>query len=435
MTNRVLFFSNDLTNRLQYVVQLVLVDLLGLDVIFTKSHDLLSETELPKINFSTSSIATDEWHITPHTLLFENTIKEYNFSEKAFNQLDIFSKVFYLVTRYEEYNATPSVFDHHNRFPASASLAKKLNFLHKPIINEWVINFKNELRLKYPNLIFEKISKYTFQPTYDIDQAWAFKNKGIVRNIGGFLREILRGGFLTGLGRLGVMAGISNDPEYTFGYMEKLNKTYNLKPIHFWLLGDYGAFDKNIDWQNRAFQHLIRHIAKRYAVGIHPSYQSNEDKIILKKEVDRLETIIKNPDANDSIYGNRLSRQHFLKLRFPDTYRSLIEVGITDDYSMGYADDMGFRASIATPYKWYDLENEQMTHLTIHPFAVMEVTLQQYLALPPDQAFDAVKPLIDSVKAVNGTFTTLWHNSTLSDKGEWKGWRTVYENIIDYAKC
>ncbi len=435
MTNKIILFSNDISNRLQYAVELVMVDLIGLDVIFTKSHDLLLETQLPKINFSNTPIATDEWHITPHTLLFENNIKEYNFSGKTFNALDIFSKVFYLVTRYEEYSSPPSVFDVHHRFPASASLAKKLNFLHNPIINEWVINFKKELSLKFTNLIFNETHTYTFQPTYDIDQAWAFKNKGFWRNIGGFLRDILRGAFLTGLGRLGVMAGINNDPEYTFGYMEKLNKTHNLKPIHFWLLGDYGEFDKNIDWQNRAFQQLIRHIAKRYAVGIHPSYQSNADSTIVKKEIDRLHAIVKNPDTDGSIFGKRISRQHFLKLRFPDTYRRLIEAGITDDYSMGYADDIGFRASIATPFKWYDLENEKSTHLTIHPFAVMEVTLQQYLSIPPAQALDKVKPLIDRVKAVNGTFTTLWHNSTLSDKDEWKGWRNVYENIIGYAKC
>ena len=99
---------------------------------------------------------------------------------------------------------------------------------------------------------------------------------------------------------------------------------------------------------------------------------------------------------------------------------------------MGYADDIGFRAGIATPFYWYDLENEQVTHLKIHPFQVMEVTLKEYLKLSPQEAFEQVKPLIAATKTVGGTFTTLWHNSTLSDKA-FSEWRIVYEKIIDEA--
>jgi hypothetical protein len=101
---------------------------------------------------------------------------------------------------------------------------------------------------------------------------------------------------------------------------------------------------------------------------------------------------------------------------------------------MGYADDIGFRAGIATPFYWYDLENEQVTPLKLHPFQVMEVTLQQYLELSPDEAIEKVKPLVAAIKAVGGTFTTLWHNSTLSNIDEWEGWRKVYEEIIEFSE-
>ena len=192
-------------------------------------------------------------------------------------------------------------------------------------------------------------------------------------------------------------------------------------------MGDYGEFDKNIDWQNSRLQNLIRKIAKKHPVGIHPSYQSNTDYAILKSEIKRLQHIVSTPNPQPP---SQFSRQHYLKLSFPETYQRLIKAGITDDFSMGYADNIGFRAGIATPFYWYDLENEQVTHLRIHPFVIMEVTLQQYLKLTPDEAFERVKPLINATKAVGGTFTTLWHNSTLSDVGEWKGWRGLYEKIL-----
>ncbi len=127
------------------------------------------------------------------------------------------------------------------------------------------------------------------------------------------------------------------------------------------------------------------------------------------------------------------SRQHFLKLRFPDTYRNLIAAGITDDYTMGYADETGFRAGICSPYKWYDLEKEVMTNLTIHPFAVMDGTLNSYLKLTPAQALEKVKSLAQEVKNVNGELITIWHNETLSDWKDWKGWKDFYEQVIRIA--
>ena len=95
---------------------------------------------------------------------------------------------------------------------------------------------------------------------------------------------------------------------------------------------------------------------------------------------------------------------------------------------------------MADSFYWYDLENERATTLRVHPFQVMEVTLNEYLHLSPDEAIAQVKPIIESIKAVGGTFTTLWHNSTLTDNESgqpsergYEGWRKVYEKIIEMA--
>ena len=426
MANKILFYSNQSSNRLFYTVSLTLQDILGLDVIFTQSKDIFINSNIPKVNFSDYAIDNNEIYIKPHPLIFENKICLYDFNRESFEELDIFSRIFYLVSRYEEYIAPAALFDKHNRFPASASLSQKLGYLRQPVVNQWVMQLKNMLQQPYPAL---KIAQptYRFQPTYDIDQAWAFKNKGYQRNIGGFLKDTIKGKITSAARRVGTLVGMINDPEFNFDYMETLNKRHNLDPILFWLLADYAEFDKNIDWQNKRLQSLIRRMAQKYRVGIHPSYQSNNDFSILKMEKERLENITNTP------LSIKRSRQHFLKLRFPETYHNLLKAGILEDYSMGYADDIGFRAGIATPFYWYDLENEQATALKIHPFAVMEVTMQQYLQWSPEEAVEQVKPLIAATKAVGGTFSTLWHNSTLSNIEEWEGWRTVYEKIIKEA--
>ena len=127
------------------------------------------------------------------------------------------------------------------------------------------------------------------------------------------------------------------------------------------------------------------------------------------------------------------SRQHFLRLDLPFTYRRLIDLGIKEDYSMGFASQVGFRAGTSLSFYFYDLDIEVETTLLIHPFAVMDGTLNEYMELPIDDAQHLVKELIDKVKSVNGTFISLWHNETLSDMNLWKGWRQVYEYMIKEA--
>ena len=173
-------------------------------------------------------------------------------------------------------------------------------------------------------------------------------------------------------------------------------------------------------------QSLIKDISSKAVTGIHPSFASNQmpEKITVEKK--RLKEI-----TGDEVTK---SRQHFLKLRFPDTYRNLLAAGITDDYTMGFAEDIGFRAGLCTPFLWYDLKEEKQTGLTVHPFAVMDGTLNNYLKLSPEQAVEKVKGIIQEVKNVKGEFITIWHNETLSDWREWKGWRDVYEKIIKLAQ-
>ncbi len=123
------------------------------------------------------------------------------------------------------------------------------------------------------------------------------------------------------------------------------------------------------------------------------------------------------------------SRQHYLKISFPETQRTLIKNGILVDYSLGYASQIGFRAGICTPFFFYDLEHESQTRLLLVPFQVMDVTLRQYLEYSPAKATDEIHQLMEEVSKVKGTFVSVWHNESVSDRHEWKGWRKVFETM------
>jgi hypothetical protein len=136
--------------------------------------------------------------------------------------------------------------------------------------------------------------------------------------------------------------------------------------------------------------------------------------------------------AVEEIAGIKVSssRQHYLVLRFPETYRVLSERGITADHTMGFLREPGFRAGIARPYLFYDLEAEKETDLLIVPFQYMDGTFRQYKKLMPDKAMDEIKKLADITREVGGHFVSVWHNTSLTEKDGWEGWRKVFEYAL-----
>jgi len=268
-------------------------------------------------------------------------------------------------------------------------------------------------------------TRFQFLSTIDVDSAFAYKNKGLYRTLGGISKDVfsLRIGNLRR--RLSFILNSERDPFDTFHLLETLHEQYKVQGVFFFLLADFGKYDKNVSHRGEALRHRIAHIALGNQVGIHPGVASNQSRDRLKLECERLAEITGRPATR--------SRQHYLVMSFPSTYRNLIEMGIADDYTMGFAGDTGFRAGTSNAFQWYDLERETATPLMVHPFAVMDATLRFYLSLDPDQAIQRMSELLDQVRKVNGTFCTLWHNESLSELPPWQGWRRVFEEILKKA--
>jgi len=432
----ILIYTHKITKRVQYIFKLYFDNLLGLEYKFTSNLDEFAEFDGMKVSYTKRKIV-DEVHFCCADLLFETGVEgqEPGFFEFEDNvaffpiydkesvlPFDPFAAGFFLITRYEEY--LPYMKDKFDRFDASQSISLKHGFLQKPSVNIWAEKIKEILWTNAPELKFkERIFK--FKPTIDIDSAYSYKYKGTVRTIGGFMKSLAKFNFPEMLERIKVLTGMKTDPFDTYKLQFSLQKKYDLFPIYFILFADYGKFDKNIPTYNPKFQRLVKSLADYAEVGIHPSYDSNYDTDKLKLETDRLSNVL-NREINKS-------RQHFLKLTFPNTYRNLINLDITDDYTMGYASEPGFRAGICDPFYFYDLDMETETKLKIHPFQVMEGTLKDYMYLSTEQSLIRIKKMIDEVKAVNGTFISIWHNESLSNSKRWAGWQKVYEEMIQYA--
>jgi len=125
-----------------------------------------------------------------------------------------------------------------------------------------------------------------------------------------------------------------------------------------------------------------------------------------------------------------ISRQHYIKMKIPDTCRLLLRNNITDDYSMGYGSHLGFRAGTGNSFSWYDLENETISPLRIHPFCFMDTTAHYEMRLSASEAFEKLNIMCAILEKTGGTLVTIFHNFTLGTGNEWKGWRQAYEHFL-----
>ncbi|NLO03266.1 MAG: hypothetical protein GX126_13255 [Bacteroidales bacterium] len=426
----ILFYTEKLNPRIEYAAKLIFTDILKIGIrITTNSAEFLS-SGLPKVNYSNERFG-NEFFIKPNSFLFYKSISKpvvtplsYNGEHCFFESsgesdlpFDPFAGAFYFVTRFEEYIET--VTDNYNRYPSHKSILSEYNLLKKPVVNIWARMLSGKLKERYPAIEIPG-PEFKFFSTIDVDNAWGYAHKGFIRCSGALMRAVLKGNFIEAGERLKVLTGIRQDPFYTYPLLDEVFKDNEDRVIFFFPLGDYGRYDKNISWKNRNLQELIRNTSAKYSVGIHPSYSSESisGERLLKTEISRFSKITGTKPEK--------SRQHYVRLRLPETYRRLIDNGIREDYTMGYASQTGFRAGICTPFCFYDLNKDMVTPLKIFPFQVMDVTLHDYLGMTPDQANEEIEILMNEVKKAGGTFISIWHNESLSGRGNREGYREVF---------
>jgi len=438
-----LFYSHTISPRLKYITDFIGSQVLGEPFQLTNDKTFFIQYEGEKLIYDKDASSNSEFHVAPCGLLFERGITEQSIncfevngsrddkSYKAFFKtkgdfpFDIFAAAFYLLSRYEEY--LPHEKDIYGRYAHESSLASRENFLHLPLVNIWLQHFKQSLQNKFPTLGTVQTS-FTFLPTYDIDEAFSYKHKQLWRTVGGMVRSLVKGQWSSLAERIRVLFGSTNDPFNSFEWMDQLNGQFQLKPFYFFLVaGNAGRYDKNILPSKPAMQQLIQRHSSRYSIGVHPSWQSGDDSKKLKHEIMTL----------GEISGKRIvaSRQHFIRFTLPDTYSHLVDLGIQSDFSMGYGTINGFRASIASPFPWYNLQTEEQTNLLLFPFCFMEANSFFEQKFSPAQAFEELKHYHNVIKSVQGTLVTIWHNTFLGTSPLFKGWKQVYENFVKFASA
>jgi len=314
---------------------------------------------------------------------------------------DIIASTFFMLTRWEE--AIQPNRDAHGRFSAKDSLAFKNDFLHKPIVNEYVALLwilLKKIGVEQPR----KIRNFKIVPTHDVDIPFLFPSA--FRGIKSIARHLIK------------KESFGDGINYFKKYLKKQDAydTHDLflegaeaigEQAHFFFMsGGKNKYDPTSQITHPKVKSLIEKIKNRgHQIGFHPSYETPEHPEIFTKEKKLLEQVVEQKVST--------GRQHYLRFDIPSTWNLWEKEKMTWDSSMGYSDANGFRCGVCYPFPIFDFRARKKLKLIERPLLLMEVTLGLYLNLSLEKAQQQTNELLDEVKKYNGEFIFLWHNSSI----------------------
>ncbi len=336
---------------------------------------------------------------------------------------DVFAAAFFQLSRYEEHGGIPR--DEHGRPRTVALHAARHGYLHRPVVDEWLYLLAAAWRKQDPHLPALRRT-YAHVATLDVDNGAMYLGRPLWRSLGGAARDLLRGHPKRVADRMAVLLGATRDPYAVHGAFLDLAERTGGRTIVNFLTAPRGTHDHAIGPETRVMRRCIQAMAARTRIGLHPGYASSDEPARLYGEKQRLEAVVGAPVVH--------SRQHFLRMHLPDTYRHLEQLGIREEHSMGLADRTGFRAGTCTAFPFFDLPAGKATKLNIHPFAVMDSALCYKMKLSPQEAAAEANRMVDAVRRVQGTFISVWHERFLCGYGDEQGWGGLATEVFNHAR-
>lgn len=424
-----LIYTHKITPRLTYIMRHIFVNILGIELDFTTKVEEFIKHTGPKITYTKQPLQ-NEFFIRSNDLLFEQGINDiqlnigdydgtpcfFQAGERSTLPFDIFAASFFMLSRYEEY--LPHVKDIHGRFSPKDSIAFQNGFLKKPVVDIWAFKLLNALKERFSDLEY-KNKTYDFISVIDVATSHCYANRGLMRGIIGMLMDLGTFKLKRVVERIAVGLNRQKDPYDNYNELIALHKNYKIKCNFFFQFADYSKYDKNVSTNSIKFKSLIKHVADYMPVSLAASYSSFSDLELLKKEKANLEEVINRPVNNCKMRYNRVD--------VPQTYRNLIATEFTNDFTMGYTFELGFRAGTCTPFQFYDIPLEVKQPIKVHPFAIHDISLSK---IKKDQEiYRQIELLTNEVKKVNGTLIAMFSNEVLGNKED-RDWMTVYSEVI-----
>lgn len=155
------------------------------------------------------------------------------------------------------------------------------------------------------------------------------------------------------------------------------------------------------------------------------SYEAGENPNLIKNDMERLFKYCRNATTK--------SRHHFLRWTEPEHIDDMEKIGITEDFTLEYADSAGFRVGTCRPYHFINPKTKRVSNVIEHPMQIMECSLDrpQYMNLDYERALKICLKLIDATYDFAGELVLLFHNPIFSDANYYG---RLYLALLDYIE-
>ena len=341
---------------------------------------------------------------------------------------DVLGLTYWMLTRTEEIGRED--LDVHNRFPASSSHAYKYGYLDRPIVDEWLYILGQIIQRQWPSIKL-RVHSFDMKISHDVDRPsrYGFMSPNqLIRDIAhhAIKKRDFRSAFHSPWVRMNTRQRLhSADPFNTFDWIMDASEERGLRSAFYFIVGHNDPHDADYRIDHPAIRDLMRKIHQRgHDIGLHPSYITYDKPELIAEEADYLRQICAQEDIAQNELGGRM---HYLRWQQPTTMRAWARAGMSYDSSLGYADYVGFRCGTCFEYPGFDPVEQEMLQLRIRPLIAMEDTVMSstYMALGHGaEALETFVALKAACRAVGGTFTLLWHNSSV------QGNKDLYRHVL-----
>jgi len=355
---------------------------------------------------------------------------------KFVSYLDIFSSAFFLLTCYEEV-VKGGPLDQLGRFPASSSILKEKNWLHRSLVNEYAQLLQEWIHQVYPSFSFLEQSyhghKFAIALTHDLDSIhkhWFIPKRTITE-------LVVKGKLRTAAKTFGEAAKICwfkrKDPYDNLSHVVEWERRLGIRSS-IYVMGCLGPNDANYDvaeLEGKVPLHSL--VREGWEIGFHPGYSTSTNERAFNTELATIGTSLVRPQNGTEPVKIEGGRQHFLKFKVPHTWRIWEKSGMRYDSTLGFVDHEGFRCGMCVPFKPFDLLENRILNIWEMPLTVMDCTLDLYRNMSFSQREDVLEKLLHVVKKHQGVFVMLWHNTYFGKENAGK-YSKILEGFIDLAQ-
>lgn len=340
---------------------------------------------------------------------------------------DIVTVSFLLLSRKEEQLIQER--DSYGRFLYKWSLAAKYGLIDIPIIDEWAMLLRQQLKNLFPQQMLGENTP-SLRLTHDLDGFQRFPNgMSALRSILGgdlLLRKSLHLTLESFFSYLRCIHKPEKDPsaQGAAKLLEIANK-YGFKAEFYFMGLMQGEDDVRYDITTLSSVASFRSAVEEAGMicGFHGSRLTYNDSDRFSIEQARVAQLLKNKPV--------CGRQHYLCFDVEKTPTVWIQNGIRRDSTLGYSDREGFRCGTCFPFPVYDVIKDKPLDVVEHPLIFMDVAAHGR-GLSDEEMLRSLCSLFDRCFFVGGEMVVLWHNeNTVRD---WASrFQKVYIPFLGYA--